>query len=74
MRRVADHREDRRLDPLLGRVQGADTVPVGGALGKIGGGLPAARLARHFEPGAVGCRVGSAGSMRAIRSRASAPP
>ena len=37
---------ERRLDPLLGRMQRADAVPVGGALGEIGGRLLAARLAR----------------------------
>ena len=51
---VADQGEDRRLDALLGRVHGADAVPVAGALGEIGGGLLAPRLARHFEPRAVG--------------------
>ncbi len=45
---------ERRLDPLLGGVQGADAVPVGRLLGEIGRGLLAARLARDFEPGAVG--------------------
>ena len=73
-RRVADEREDRRLDALLGRMQGADAVPVGGALGEIGGGLLAPRLARDFEPRAVGCSVGSSGARRPMRSRASAPP
>ena len=53
-RLVADHRHDRRLDPLLRGVQGADIVPVRRALGEIGGGLAAPRLARHVEPRAVG--------------------
>ena len=51
---VADHGEQRRLDPFLRRVQGADVVPVGSLLGEIGRGLPAPGLARDFEPGAVG--------------------
>ena len=53
-RLVADHRQDRGLDPFLRRVQGADGVPIGGALGEIGGGLLAARLARQRKPRAVG--------------------
>ena len=72
-RLVADHREDRRLDPALRRVQRADGVPVGGALGEIGRRLLAPRLARRRQPRAVGGegRVGriDAGDQRA-RQRA----
>ena len=53
-RRFPEHVDQRRLDPILGGVQGADAVPVGGLLGEIGGGLPTARLAGDLEPGAVG--------------------
>ena len=35
-------------------MQRADAVPVGGALREIGGGLAAAGLAGHRQPGAVG--------------------
>ena len=72
-RPVADHRQDRRLDPALRRVQRADRVPVGGALGEIGRRLLAPRFARRRQPGAVGGegRVGGidAGDQRA-RQRA----
>ena len=72
-RPVADHRQDRRLDPALRRVQRADRVPVGGALGEIGRRLLAPRFARRRQPGAVGGegRVGGidAGDERA-RQRA----
>ena len=53
-RLFANHRHHRRLDPFLGRVQRADAVPVGGALGEIGGGLAAARFSGHRQPRAVG--------------------
>ena len=61
------------FDPALRRVQCADRVPVGGAVGEIGRRLPAPRLARRRQPGAVGGegRVGGidAGDQRA-RQRA----
>ena len=50
----ADHRHHRGLDPLLGGVQRANGVPVGGALREIGGGLAPAGLAGHRQAGAVG--------------------
>ncbi len=43
------HREDRRLDPLLRRMQRANAIPVGGAFGEIGGGLLAPRFARRVR-------------------------
>ena len=60
-RLFADERQKRRLDPFLGRVQGADAVPVGRLLGEIGRGLLAPRLARDFEPGAVAGEHGVVG-------------
>ena len=39
---------------LFGRVQRADRVPVGGAVGEIGRRLLAPRFARRRQPGAVG--------------------
>ena len=51
---LADEIEDRRLDPLLGRVHCPDVVPIAGALGEIGRRLLAPRLARDFQPGAIG--------------------
>ena len=60
-RRVSDHREDRRLDALLGRVQRADAVPIGGAFGEIGGRLLAPGLARDFQPGPIGSQSGIVG-------------
>ena len=46
--------EERRLDPLLRRMQRADPVPVRRLLGEIGRRLPAPRLARDLEPAPVG--------------------
>ena len=54
----ADHGDQRRLNSLLRRVEGADLVPVGSALGEIGGRLPAPGLAHDFEPGAIGADHG----------------
>ena len=51
---AADHREQRRLDPLLRRMQRTDRVPVGCSLGEIGRRLPAPGLARDLEPAPVG--------------------
>ena len=45
---------ERRFDPLLGRMQRANLIPIGGARGEIGRGLLAARLARNVEADAVG--------------------
>ena len=53
-RLFADHGDERRLDPLLRRVQRADLVPIGGARGEIGRRLLAPRLARDVEADAVG--------------------
>src|SRR5208282_6301763 len=50
----ADHGEERRLHALLRSMQRADRVPIRGALGEISRRLPAPRLARDFEAGAVG--------------------
>ena len=56
----ADHRHERRLDPLLRRVQGANPVPVRRLLGEIGRRLPAPGLARDLEPSPIGAerRIG----------------
>ena len=54
--------ENRGFDALLRRVHRANAVPVGGALGEIGGGLLAARFAGHVEPGAVGLQHGIVGA------------
>ena len=54
----ADHGDQRRLDPFLRRVQGADLVPIDSALGEIGGSLPTPGLAHHLEPRAVGADNG----------------
>ena len=66
---VADHRHDRHLDPALRRVQRADRVPVGGALGEIDCRLPAPRLARRGQPAAIGGE-GRVGGIDAVDQRA----
>ncbi len=51
-RLFADQSQKRRLDPLLGGVQGANAVPIGRLLGEIGRRLASPRLAGDLEPGA----------------------
>ena len=71
----ADHGEQRRLDALLRRVQSADLIPIDGALGEIGRGLPAPGLAHDLEPGAVGAdhRIGRIETAQPVaRQRAAA--
>ena len=50
----ADHGDQRRLDPLLRRMQRADLVPIGGAGREVSCGLLAPRFARDVEADAVG--------------------
>ncbi len=69
-----DRLEDRRLDALLGEMQGAHFVPIGGMRGEIAGRLIGARLAHFDEPRAVGRRDGGRRVRAGRRCRGRSPP